>query len=546
MISVLAEARKALVDAELEAETAVAVRREYPKTPLQLQRLTTELYPTANGFHKDGMTALSPAEAAEILGDVSRMEATDKIGLPFCYANEIYSRAQQGADLELPLIFEVKTLFGRKTHCAIYEFIEGLPAMNVLLPKWLMDDLDMEEREPVRVRGVGLDLITYVKVQPHSVEFYQAVQDSGQEVQKLLTESLSRFSALTEDTAVPIAIGGKRYSVQVVELRPRGSVRIIDMDVQHHFEFEVDFEPAPDLEDEVATKAHQDRLIQSFKLKREHSEVLKQELRERRGEARRKRLEDERGRLRALAGGDDGKEGGVDVVLRLPDGSKLQGKFREGAPVAALSALALGTAWAEKNLPWGVHLRVFPNKALHTADVVSRELHRAAVAVQEEQAPEKDEELLGVLGPGRPRAGAAASGGDSDAEPLEEPPLPERDEGTLEVRTQRAFEVQRFIKAGYDPQEAVERYDAGEILPPTAPATRAAPRPPLASLFPPEAASMPGQLERSLSENEEFERRVQEVMNFTGVDHDTAEQALKDHDSITESAVNSILDGLVD
>ena len=77
-------------------------------------------------------------------------------------------------------------------------------------------------REPVRVRGVELDLITAaawpcwalscgpstqpavairaeVKVQPHGVEFYDAVQRSGREVQSLLTDSLSRFSALTED-----------------------------------------------------------------------------------------------------------------------------------------------------------------------------------------------------------------------------------------------------------------------------------------------------------------------------------------------------------
>ena len=37
-----------------------------------------------------------------------------------------------------------------------------------------------------------------VKVQPHSVDFYSAVRDSGRDVRELLTESLSRFSTLTE------------------------------------------------------------------------------------------------------------------------------------------------------------------------------------------------------------------------------------------------------------------------------------------------------------------------------------------------------------
>ena len=42
-------------------------------------------------------------------------------------------------------------------------------------------------------------LVNEVKVQPHSVDFYQAVRDSGRDVRELLTESLSRFSTLTED-----------------------------------------------------------------------------------------------------------------------------------------------------------------------------------------------------------------------------------------------------------------------------------------------------------------------------------------------------------
>ena len=37
-----------------------------------------------------------------------------------------------------------------------------------------------------------------VQIQPHSVDFYEAVRQSGMEVQLLLTESLARFSCLTE------------------------------------------------------------------------------------------------------------------------------------------------------------------------------------------------------------------------------------------------------------------------------------------------------------------------------------------------------------
>lgn len=53
-----------------------------------------------------------------------------------------------------------------------------------------------------------------MKVQPHSVDFYSAVRDSQRDVKELLTESLSRFSTLTEAVAggagseLPHRLGG--------------------------------------------------------------------------------------------------------------------------------------------------------------------------------------------------------------------------------------------------------------------------------------------------------------------------------------------------
>eukprot|EP00434_Breviolum_minutum_P005685 symbB.v1.2.005008.t1/scaffold288.1/size478366/38 len=232
------------------------------------------------------------------------------------------------------MIFEVKTLLGRKTHCAIFEFFDGLPDMHVLIPKWVMEDLAIDEREPVRVRGVELDLVTSVKVQPHSVDFYSAVRDSKRDVKELLTESLSRFSTLTEDTAVPIEVNEQFFQVQVISVEPHGAVRIIDMDVQHHFEFKVEFEPAPELEDENARKEYQDRVLSSIKLRRERSAAGRQEIEQRRKEARKKRYED---LLQKFADGNGHEgEGQIEIALRMPDGSQIKGKFVEGAPASRL------------------------------------------------------------------------------------------------------------------------------------------------------------------------------------------------------------------
>jgi len=66
---------------------------------------------------------------------------------------------------------EVKARLGRKTHCAIYDLLQGLPQDMCLLPTWVMEELSIKERAQVRVRSVALNLINFVKVQPHSMEF---------------------------------------------------------------------------------------------------------------------------------------------------------------------------------------------------------------------------------------------------------------------------------------------------------------------------------------------------------------------------------------
>eukprot|EP00435_Cladocopium_sp_Y103_P044992 s1936_g12.t2 len=514
MVDVLKEVRQSLLDSGIVAYSTVTTKKEYPKPAIQLERLSSEIFATANGFCQDGMTVLSAEAAVPFLGDLSRLEATDKIALPFSYANQIYQRAERGQELQLPLTFEVTTKLGRKTHCAIFEFINGLPDMHVLLPKWVMDDLGISERELVRVRGVVLQLINAVQIQPHSVDFYEAVRQSGREVQLLLTESLARFSCLTEDTAVPIDVGGSFFNVQITKLQPHGAVRIIDTDVQHHFEFKVDFEPAPDLEDEAAKKDLEDRCLA----------------------ARRQRYDALRAAAAAAAKAAAEKTGeAVDIALRMPNGSQVKGHFLLDAPIACLVAKALESDWAQEALPWGIHLRMaYPRKVLKDGDVITKDFHRCTLSVQEEQAPE-DDELLAAL--------AAPSATPEEAKQREpeamSSELPELNEEEAMARTQRAFEIQRYLRAGVSLEEAERKYASGEVLPPTDESRRPAPAPPAAAVAP-----APPRLERTRSEEEQRQFKVEMVVNFTGVDAAVAQVALEDQDWVVESAINSLLDNM--
>ena len=76
------------------------------------------------------------------------------------------------------------------------------------------------------------------------------------------------------------------------------------------------------------------------------------------------------------------------------------------------------------------------------------------------------------------KAGPPRRAKEGEPEALAPLPVPERDEATLMARTQRAFEMQRYLRAGFSLLEAEEKWEAGEILPPTAASRRPAPKPP--------------------------------------------------------------------
>eukprot|EP00435_Cladocopium_sp_Y103_P038968 s1936_g10.t1 len=259
------------------------------------------------------------------------------------------------------------------------------------------------------------------------------------------------------------------------------------------------------------------------------------EIEQRRSDARKKRYED---LLQKFKGsGQSGEEGQIEIALRMPDGSQVKGKFVEGSPVSSLVAFALESSWAKTALPWGIYLRrAFPKQVLKEDEAITKEFHRSALSIQEEQAPEKDEELFAVLRASPPRRRPPEG---AEPEVLAPLPVPERDEETLMSRTQRAFEMQRFLRAGYSLEEAEEKFQAGEVLPPTAASRRPAPRPPAGGLSP-----MKPKLKRSLSEEEERSKRIEEVMGFTGVEREVAEKALEENQWITDLAVNSVLDNL--
>lgn len=539
MADVFREVQSCLLSEGATVDTS-GVIKPYLEPPPMLERLATTAYPTANDFQVDGVQVLSPFEAGPFFGNLDRVEATDKIALSMQHGRRIY----EGARLQTPLMFEVKTQRGRKTHCGIFDFMAGLPDDICILPKWVMDDIGIKERDVVRVRGVALDLIQHVKVQPHSIDFYHAVQQSGNEPAVLLTETLRRFSALTEDTSIPIEIGSEVHSIQIVELRPKAAVRIIDTDVVNDFEFKVETEFAPNLESEEDKKAREEEILAHEKARRLRREEELAEGKDRREKAIRRHFERARDAAKKEAGSTDGKDGNVSVRLSFPGGSHVDAKFPDGASAVAIMAFVLASEWADERNPWSVRLLCnFPRRCLTNEDRVTTEMNRSVVSVHEELPPAADEEVLQVVGAEDKeekevanfsplsRTFSADRSTDLGRVVDDDPGL---DEAALQAQTLKMFEVQRFIQTGIAPQEALFMVEAGMTAPTSASA--------VGSRSPPAPSFVPPQRRQRRAEPPRTD--LQQIIDLTGVDDATAQRLLEENAGDVQRACNAFFDSM--
>lgn len=533
---VLEALRLTMVDAGAVVDRSVAmvdVDASYLEPPPALHRTATDTVATANDFYKPELRCVSSTWFQGL-----SLEDGDRIGLPHAYAQEIFSRPR----FESPLLFEVKTTTGMRRYCGLYDFVAGLDPGLCLLPSWLLESMHLQDGDQVRVRCVSLPLIDFVRIQPHTCGFYTAVRESGGDAKSLLTRSLQRLTALTEDTPVPIEVAGRDYMVQVEELRPAGAVRIIDTDVENYFAFEVDFDPAPDLEDAGKLQERDDFLKARVRARiaeeRERKTTAAREL----AEAKRRRFRELQAHCLAACRASTGD---IECGLRFPDGSKLSARFSEGTPVVALAALVLQSHWAEETMPWDIVLSVAPERrVLGLGDLISKDLHRCAILVQEERAPEDPEKILSLCG-------------------LEVPPVLERkrsnevaqdvvptpdfvDDVEAQLRTERFFEIQRYIDGGLDRAEAERRVMAGQRATATEAERRVAFRPAhrrRREMFADPSPASPVSPDSSNPDQQaaELAEKLARVVAFTARTEDEARVALVQHDWSVEQAVDSLL-----
>ncbi len=196
-------------------------------------------FPTVNKY-SEKLLAFSSTFAKNTYAipfNQNALEKGNKVLLPLSAADRIFQ-----SEFQLPLIFELKSNRNVKLYAGVSEFTA--PEGNVIIPQWLLKSLFATEGQKIGVRCVTLPQGTYMKLQPHSKEFYE-IEDH----KTVLEETLLHYSCVTEGQSIPVYYNKKEYLVEIIELKPERACSLIAD--KGYLEVEIDFAPAVDLIDDI-------------------------------------------------------------------------------------------------------------------------------------------------------------------------------------------------------------------------------------------------------------------------------------------------------
>ncbi|OIV93453.1 hypothetical protein TanjilG_10085 [Lupinus angustifolius] len=158
-----------------------------------------------------------------------QLESGDKIIMPPSALDRLAS-----LHIDYPMLFELRNgAAERVSHCGVLEFIaeEGM----IYMPYWMMENMLLQEGDIVRVKNVTLPKGTYVKLQPHTMDFLDISNPKA-----ILETTLRNFSCLTTGDSIMVAYNNKKYYIDIIESKPANAISIIETDC------EVDFAPPLD------------------------------------------------------------------------------------------------------------------------------------------------------------------------------------------------------------------------------------------------------------------------------------------------------------
>ncbi|ODN79302.1 hypothetical protein L202_03314 [Cryptococcus amylolentus CBS 6039] len=135
-------------------------------------------------------------------------------------------------DLPSPWTFQLrnpKSPTTHTTHAGVLEFIaeEGI----VHLPAWMMQTLNLEEGDPIRLTGAILPKGKMVKIQAQSTMFLEVADPKA-----VLESALRSYSVLSPNDIIEITYNSLTFEFLIMEVTPAGpGISVIDTDLEVDF-----------------------------------------------------------------------------------------------------------------------------------------------------------------------------------------------------------------------------------------------------------------------------------------------------------------------
>ncbi|KAL8278744.1 hypothetical protein RQP46_008813 [Phenoliferia psychrophenolica] len=134
-------------------------------------------------------------------------------------------------DIEFPIDFEITNpaLPDLNTHVGVLEFIAEEGTVN--LPQWVMDQLRLNEGDPIRIWGGRYPKGKMIKIQAQSVDFIEVSDPKA-----VLEQALRNYSVLSAGDIIEIGYQSLTFRLLIMEITPPGAaISVIDTDVEVDF-----------------------------------------------------------------------------------------------------------------------------------------------------------------------------------------------------------------------------------------------------------------------------------------------------------------------
>ncbi|CAD7701033.1 unnamed protein product [Ostreobium quekettii] len=284
-------------------------------------------------FLEATLTATPVPDSAALAKGIKRWR--DKVLLPPSFGAELMN---QEASKNGGLLFEITAPSGGHTCAGLLEF--SAPEGTVGLPKKVIQSLWGPEGQCVGQVRVSYKLLppgTYARLQPVRHGFHEAL---GEYMRDILESALMEHSTLTEGDWIEVDHHGVTHDLKVLELKPSPSVSVVDTDLEADVGPSEEVEAALKAEEEAARRAEEER--------RQFEEAWMQHEREREAREQQEaelqaKLAEERRNFAAAKAASLPPEIDADcpvpwmlAVVRGPDGSRWQRRFKLGDPVSLL------------------------------------------------------------------------------------------------------------------------------------------------------------------------------------------------------------------